>query len=286
MTKIMTLNLANYTDHSRWGRRLDAIAAIVTKHRPDVIAMQEVRFDPDRDSEKIAASTKRTYQNMGEQLLQSISVDAHYRGSAIVTQPAMFYDSMLSSDSTKFRHYPQPALGKYPREMWEGLSTISRLPILETGARFLSAVGSQDRNRRATQHVTVRAGDSLLHIFNCHFSYDSASFESNLAETIDYMRPFDDQFCLLVGDMNSTAASGEFEEIERLGFVDLWPRLHPGDDGFTDPSHAPDKRIDYVWANSRIAENGIRGIELIATEPYAPACYPSDHFGLIADVKL
>jgi endonuclease/exonuclease/phosphatase family metal-dependent hydrolase len=290
MTKIMTMNLANYTDHDEWPSRLEAVAAIISDKKPDIIALQEVRFDPDFDSENVATSTKRIYQNMGEQLLRRINLDSHYSGSAIVTQPCMFYDSMLKGDSSKFRYYPQPKLSKSSQEMWEGLSTISRVPILETGSRFLTTTPrAEDQNRRVTQYVAVETRESPLYIFNCHFSYDSKSFESNMKETIDYIEPFNNRFCLLVGDLNHdprTETFKAFKDLEGAGFVDLWSSLHPDQEGNTTPSCAPERREDFIWVNSRIGNGRTCGIELVATEPYAGRKYPSDHFGLIAEITL
>jgi endonuclease/exonuclease/phosphatase family metal-dependent hydrolase len=283
----MTLNLANYTDHKDWPRRLDAIAAVILDKQPDIIALQEVRFDPEYDSRDIHASTKRLYQNMGEQLLGKITQTRYYSGSAIVSQPGMFYDSMRQSDEAKFRHYPQPKLKRSRKELWEGLSTISRLPVIETGSRFLHlAPGAKDRNRRVTQYTAVQTAHSPLYIFNCHFGYDPESFASNLRETADYLDRFADSLCLLVGDLNFPPQPERFEALTRKGYFDLWEFLHPDDEGRTSPSHNPTERIDYMWANSHIEKTRAHKIELVATEPYTTRKYPSDHFGLIAELSL
>jgi endonuclease/exonuclease/phosphatase family metal-dependent hydrolase len=199
----------------------------------------------------------------------------------------MFYDSTPAQNRSKFRYYPQPKPRGSRKQLWEGLSTISRLPVLETGSRFLRTVPhAKDQNRRITQYTAVQAADSPLYVFNCHFGYDPESFASNLAETIDYVGRFDDRFCLLVGDLNSSPKPDWFEQLERTGYFDLWSLSHPGEEGKTWPSRRPAQRLDYMWANSHIGKHRINRTELVATEPYTARKYPSDHFGLIAELSI
>jgi endonuclease/exonuclease/phosphatase family metal-dependent hydrolase len=184
MTKIMTLNLANYDDHGNWDKQLDIIAQVIVDKDPDIISLQEVRFNPTR------WSTKCLYQNMGEQVLFKLNDACHaHMGSAVFWQPTMFYKSMLGE--APYRYYPLPEV-----EEWEGKSIISRLPVFETGSRFPNQCGKADLNRRSTQHVVIALPDGThLYVYNCHFYYDGSTFSSNLAETIDYIKPSVDNPC-------------------------------------------------------------------------------------------
>src|SRR5436190_4950852 len=128
MPSVMTLNLANYDDHPDWSDRLQIIVDTILTENPDIIAVQEVRFDPSQPT------TQSSYQSMAEQivyLLDQASSGA-YAGIDIVSQPLMFYPD--SSD-----HYPAPPPNK---QLWEGLAILSRLPVVQTGSIFLTRTGS------------------------------------------------------------------------------------------------------------------------------------------------
>jgi beta-glucosidase len=262
---LMTLNLANYDDHADWDERLSIIVDTVTSNDADVIAVQEVRFDPRQPS------TQTTYQNMAEQLVAALDASPGYAGMAIVTQPLMFYPDTQD-------HYPT-ANG----QLWEGVSILSRLPILETGALFLPRVGS-DANLRGTQYAAIAAGGSTVYVFNTHFALDAADRMSNAQQTLAYMARFaGPQF--LVGDLNAIPSDPAIGALTDGGLTDVWASLQPSQPGYTWPSNDPSKRIDYIWVDSSAAAIA-QSIQLVATKPDGNGVYASDHFGLLASIEV
>lgn len=98
---------------------------------------------------------------------------------------------------------------------------------------------------------------------------------------------------LLVGDCNFSDKDPEYAEIP-ADFVDLWPRLHPGDPGYTlDTERNPmlrkqirkelQLRIDRMLLRS--SSWVPQSIGLLGDEPLAPELFCSDHFGLLASFK-
>jgi len=259
MLTIMTLNLANYDDHPDWSQRLQIIVDTITTAQPDVIAVQEVRFDPSQPT------TQASYQSMSEQLVALLDRSASYAGLSIVTQPLMFYP-----DSSE--HYPAPPPST---QKWEGLSILSRLPIVETGAIFLTKTGS-DGNLRGTQYAGVTSASQTVYVFNTHFALDATDQLSNAQETVAYMARFSGPQ-ILVGDLNAVPSSPAVAVLTASGLTDVWASLEPDSNGYTWASNDPSKRIDYCFASAAASP---QSIALVATAP-VDGIYASDHFGLV-----
>ena len=68
-------------------------------------------------------------------------------------------------------------------------------------------------------------------------------------------------------------------QILRAGYIDCFRRLHPGDPGLTWMPWVPSARLDYVFADARMAQR-LRGCEVVTA---APASQASDHFPLVAE---
>lgn len=281
MLKVMTLNLANYDDHHNWETRLPLIVNSIINSDAQIVCLQEVRFNP------AMASTAETYQNMAEQILCSLNQHDKYVGSALVTQPTMYYPSMLP-ESPAPKYYPlKPAGDSQPGNEWEGKSIISssRFPVLETGTRFLAMpAADKDPNRRSAQYVLVEPSKGVeLYVCNCHFSYDSTNFESNVLETMRYLHPMRDRHCLLVGDFNMPPDARGFHHLLENGYHDVWNLLCPSKAGYTDRTNP--QRIDYVWASSHLSPR-LKTIKRVATTTDKDCVYASDHFGLVAEIDI
>ena len=269
--KIVTLNVANYDDHKEWDQRLPMIVQTLMDLKPDLVAFQEIRFNPDEPS------SHASYQNMAEQVLARIRDEnggSTWENSWIMTHPAMYYQ--LASIYKPWR-YPQTATDDLHRtQVWEGLSILSRSLALETGGILLSnPPTSTDSNQRNTQYLTT---DRQLYLFNTHFTLDKNLRSLNARETVDYMQRFGGQQ-MLAGDLNAFPDDPALNILREAGLTDLWPRFHPGDPGYTTPSDRPYKRFDYCWVNEALLSR-VTGIELILTHRNANGVYASDHFGL------
>ena len=258
MMKIISWNIANYDDHSNWMTRKNLIADEIIKADADLIALQEIRFNKDHPS------TKATYMNSAEQILTQLQSRNKFLDAKILTQPAMHYNS------TGF---------------WEGLSIITKNDIIETGAIFHSHIHNDvDHNKRVTQYTVAISNNFVFFIFNTHFSYEETNLRSNLGEVMSYTERFAGYPQILVGDMNATPQNDNIHKLNMQGLIDIWNKLHPDDDGFTYPSSEPVKRIDYCWANDSFAAN-IKEIKLIGNKSNKDGIYPSDHLGLVIEIK-
>ena len=255
--KIISWNIANYDDHPKWISRKNLITEEIIKANADIIALQEIRFNKDHPS------TKATYLNSAEQILTQLQSKNKFMKAKILTQPAMYFK---------------------PTGLWEGLSIISNDDIMETGAMFHSYIQNPtDSKRRVTQYSVAVSDNFVFFLFNTHFSNDETNLRSNIGEVMSYTERFAGYPLVLFGDMNATPQNENIHKLTMLGFIDIWNKLNPENDGFTYPSSAPAKRIDHCWANKAFA-NKIKSIKLIGNKPNKDGLYPSDHLGLVIEI--
>lgn len=275
--KVMTLNLANYNDHEHWSKRLQLIVDSIQQAKPDILALQETRFDPDHDS------TITTHQDMAEQILYQLHLRGLYLQAQLVTQPAMFYPHDTHS-KLGAHNYPLPkSLAPDNHSYyWEGLSIISNLPVLETGSTYLSQPDDcNDDNRRITQYIKVDYANKPLYIANVHFS-GNACFAPQLQETMRYFQGvFQNQPLIVMGDFNARPDNLAFNLFQANGLIDAWQALRPNELGYTSTPGNLTQRIDYIWVNQafKAALKKPEQVQLEGTLE-TDGDYPSDHLGV------
>ena len=275
--KVMTLNLANYNDHEHWSKRLQLIVDSIQTAKPDIIALQETRFDPDH------ASTTPSYQDMAEQILYQLHLRGLYRQAQLVTQPAMYYPHETDGELGT-HNYPLPkALAPQNRSYyWEGLSIISNWPISETGSTYLTSPSNcKDNNRRVTQYIKVDYASKPLYIANVHFSGNEC-FATQLQETVRYFNHVvQNQPLMVMGDFNALPENPAFALFTDYGLLDTWHLLRPTEPGNTSSAETQKERIDYIWVNQAFkgALTKPEQVQLEANKK-TDGDYPSDHLGV------
>ena len=106
---------------------------------------------------------------------------------------------------------------------------------------------------------------------------------------------------VLIGDLNVWEGTGHCGQspnptgIPRLraaGYIDAWPRIHGGAEGFTGMTNrrgcgSPEgyawKRIDYAWSSPRLVPTDITRFA-VPKAPGDPTA--SDHYGIIATYPM
>jgi len=179
MVTVLSYNLANYDHHHSWERRLPLLVEAIRQSQADVIALTEVRYNPVNAFNAICDQYWQTHfpgaspppncsqMDTGDQVLYMLRHDPRYREATIYTEKALA---------------PAP-----PPNTYEGLSIISRLPILNQNYMTLKRAGS-DANTRLAQWVEVQTpGGSTLWVYNTHFALDETGRMSNAQETLAQM---------------------------------------------------------------------------------------------------
>lgn len=266
--------MANYDDHLAWDARLELQARTIAAESPDVVALQEPRFNP------LHPSTARTWRDMAEQLLaRLVALDGDaWRGASLLAQAAMWYD--VPPGKTP----PPPFPGVAPGQEREGLAILARLPVLETGAAFLPA-SPGDANRRIAQYALLQASRGPFLVCNAHFTYDERGLAGNVAGTLALATRAGTAPLALLGDFNATPDAEGLRGLARSGLVDAWAALRPGEAGFTHDvtaSGGPTRRIDYAWVSPAL-RGALRDVRLVNVASVDDV-FASDHAGLVLDL--
>lgn len=161
--KFISLNLAGYKN---WKSRQQKIIEFINKTDPDVVLLQEVRFDP----QEFAYS-------------QSILINKLLEKASPYTQ------------TTVSRFY-QPNAGSAYRE---GLATLSKYPIISSESLVLTK-RPDDKHSRIIQNIDLTIGGHQVKLANIHLSNNKYSSEQ-LRELLDIFSSRQESR-IIAGDFN------------------------------------------------------------------------------------
>jgi len=270
--RVLTLNCWNVSEP--FAPRVALVRAEIERLRPDLVGLQEI-------------VARRDGFDQAGMILDDL-------GYHRVFGAAHRWDESgtLSAD-----HPGGDALGNVVASRWPvRLSRLEALPGRETG-EHRSALGAL---------VETPAGIVPFVTTHLNWRYDHgvvrerqvvalADFVRRVAGTAEFPP-------IVVGDLNADPDSTEIRflcGLASLGgrsvyFQDAWRVTHPGDPGFTwdnrnrfaAATFEPDRRIDYVLVGRATADGRgrVESAALAFTEP-AAGVFPSDHFGLVVDVR-
>lgn len=138
--KFISLNLAGFKD---WESREQRIIELIDKEAPDIVLLQEVKFDP----------SKSNY-------CQSISLNK------LLREPFPYTQTTVSK-------FYQPSIGDAYRE---GLAVLSRHPISNSESLVL-VKQLDDKHSRIIQNIDLNVGERQVCIANIHLSNNRHSVE-------------------------------------------------------------------------------------------------------------
>lgn len=161
--KVTTLNLAGYKN---WDKRKNNIISYLNDLKPDVVFLQEVKYD-----------TQHSSHIQSKHLNDKLST------------PYLYFQSCIS------RIY-QTSEGEDSRE---GLAVLSKYPIIDSEALVL-AKRPDDKHTRIIQKVRLLVNNDIVSFVNVHFSNNQYSSEQ-LEETLDIVRHSGER-SIVLGDFN------------------------------------------------------------------------------------
>jgi endonuclease/exonuclease/phosphatase family metal-dependent hydrolase len=253
---VLTINLRNaYIDASTWPQRRMMFAAFVNAMQPDVVAMQEVveAGGTPNGAEQIAALTPG------------------YEWRYHRTHMAIVFE--------------------------EGLGVLSRWPIESTDVRELPHVDLFGTARRSVLRATVTTPAGPVRLFVSHMTVDTSETvkADQAAEIVRFVDANPGPLPgFLAGDLNAEPDTlamrllrGEATHDGETGdYTDSWLAIRPTDPGFTIPSDAPDRRIDYVYTIDAMDGTSatVRSCEIVFDVPEM-GVYASDHLGVLCEYE-
>jgi endonuclease/exonuclease/phosphatase family metal-dependent hydrolase len=260
--RILDLNIWNYNEP--WLARRDRIVDLILDTRPDIVALQEIRYhdwtaDP---------------RHQADQILSRLS------GYASIWHPA---------------HYWPPRTGDNLGEIkWEGLAILSKHPIVDQAVLHLSrdAGDPRDSFQRLVLGAQVRLPGGPFWLFDTHFPLSEQARNRVVVEALAFvMRTAGDLAFAFTGDLNAQPQdppirflTGQADLDGQYGnLVDTWAACHPDEPGYTHWAWDPCRRIDYLFIPSTIR---VQGISVVGIVPHREAVSPSDHCGLLATLRV
>jgi endonuclease/exonuclease/phosphatase family metal-dependent hydrolase len=173
-----------------------------------------------------------------------------------------------------------------------GTVLMSRLPI-----EALHVVVLPSEMGRRLIAVDLVLEDSRLRVGGVHLDSGASTTirTRQLREILTFLSDAD--AAVLMGDMNFDDGDPEHEQLP-AGVLDLWRHLHPTERGATRDTDAnlmaalhsktpKTRRIDRIFLMAGTTRWKPRSIRVIGTDPIGddPGLFPSDHFGLVADLE-
>lgn len=245
--RIGTLNCRNTADG--WTDRAALLAPQLVELQPDVIGLQELRHFYPRQARWLA--------NRAAALDQSLTYGVH------------------------------PTYKSGVWWFWEGIATLTRLPIVERGQLRLEG------QARVANVTRVRLPDGeLLDFYNVHLASGVANEgvrTKHAGQLLDWMGSRPGVAQVLVGDFNSRPAAPTIGLVsERLRSA--YRAVHGTEPERTIPTPLGGRSgqgvvIDYVFVNDRIEVHDA-WLTFDRVEDKAPTVVASDHYGLAATISL
>jgi endonuclease/exonuclease/phosphatase family metal-dependent hydrolase len=157
-----------------------------------------------------------------------------------------------------------------------GNAILSRHPVISSHNTHYRMVRSGEQ--RGLLHVVVEIHGQRLRFLNTHLDYrpDDTERLSNIEEILDLLALHTAWPTVVAGDFNDLPGSRTHQIMTRH-LIDAWESVGP-DEGFTIPSDAPNRRIDYVFYHP------VHGpTPRLAWVPNSTA---SDHLPLVVEFEL
>ncbi len=255
--RVATLNLRREWD--RWSERAPLVVAELAQLQPDLIGLQEV----------------------------SVPLD-QARWLANQVEPAL--------EGRAYFVYQQPAPGRRGRR--EALAILSRWPAAHYDRISLGKVPivpkSLSRPERMAQRVRIEPLPGVrLDFVNTHLHYVSKHWLVRVRQVTRLLRwsTGDEKATqVLVGDFNDTPGSEPIKRV-KARMRSAYAAVHGEEPAYTDPTplRSPGseqrKTLDYIFVSPQVRVLDAR-LTFDQAAPDDPSLYPSDHFGLMADIQI
>lgn len=188
----------------------------------------------------------------------------------------------------------------------EGVALLTKSPLADVVSRELP--GAREALRRRVLAGRVTSAEGTVRVATTHLDYqlgDGLEREKQVLAIDAILAERTDEVRVLLGDLNATPDSDEVRFLcgkttlggRRTFFQDAWA-LHHGDaaghtwakeNAFTAQMKylQPGRRIDYVLvsAEERDGRGEVLSCEIAMDRP-TDGVWPSDHYALVADVRL
>ena len=157
-----------------------------------------------------------------------------------------------------------------------GNAVPTRFPIVRWTDAHYKMIRSGEQ--RGLLQLTLRVHGRELVFMNTHIDYrpDDTERLMNVAEIQGLLAKYQGRPIILAGDFNDNPGSRTHVKMKEQ-FEDTWELIGQGE-GFTYPTEAPRKRIDYLWLS--------KDKSVVPLRAWVPDADASDHRPLVAEVRF
>lgn len=186
----------------------------------------------------------------------------------------------VSGGRLLYRAYRRPKAGA--GGLWEGIGVLSRVPVVSVAWLDLGA------DARVAQRVTVRTAEGDIDVYNAHLGLGGEALRSGQARRIlDWMGNRRPGPAVLMGDLNARPGSPTMELLT-AGLRSAHLVAHGREPDRTAPTPlraGAGAVLDYILVNDAVEVLGAR-LAFDEVQGGGPALCASDHYGLVADLRV
>jgi endonuclease/exonuclease/phosphatase family metal-dependent hydrolase len=179
-----------------------------------------------------------------------------------------------------------------------GLAILSISPFLSNQSSTYAVASKFESYARGFIAVTLAIGKHVIAAANTHLSWRAEDAETRAHQVTELLEAVerDKVPALLAGDFNDTSESVCIGRVLEKRYRDLYRMIHPSTPGITWDNHNPfiqghsskfpDRRIDFLFADQRITKQWrLTSCDLAFNQLDQSGIYPSDHYGVIAELE-
>jgi endonuclease/exonuclease/phosphatase family metal-dependent hydrolase len=264
--RFVTLNL--WGENGPHERRLELVIDDLRRLAPDVIALQEVRAVPG----KLANQAETLAAQLGQ--------------------------SHVFASATEWGGGS------------EGLAIVSRFPFETSTHQRLPHATDTEGRMILSARVATPVGGVWVHTTHLSYRQNEGNLREDQVMAVDAAvatrAPGNDLPQVVLGDFNTGPEADEIRWLgglctlggRRVFYQDAWATVRGGAPGITWARENPfrarmnwlraDRRLDYVFVTAprRDGRGVVHDARVVCDQPNADGIYPSDHFGVMADVQV
>ncbi len=216
-------------------------------------------------------------------------INESLNGGGNDNQAKVIADSLSSFFGVEYHYFISFTHLSWNNQFREFVGIISKYPVEEEG--FLSLVPGVFPRKLVWNYINTPLGK--INFFNTHLSFNSASVRfQQVQQIIPYIENIElgnpGIATILTGDFNDVPTASSIRLLTETGtdtfYISTFAEVNPGDPGYTMPSNAPDRKIDYVFYKN----TGSLAIDtsiIVMDQPYSGNNFCSDHLGILTTFK-
>lgn len=179
-----------------------------------------------------------------------------------------------------------------------GLAILSRTPLRAKTAHMYKAVSSLENYKRGALVCILEHERQNLTVATTHLSWKAEDGQARCQQVAEFVKIVSQTGspAILAGDFNDIPESAAIQTVLHAGYCDLFRHVNPNHPGITwdnqNPfiqGHSvkfPNRRIDYVFLDQKLSSQAVMSCAVAYNRPNAANMYPSDHYGLFAEVNM